>query len=271
MILDGKVNPVPDIKVVRESTTAQTLDGDGGMGHLPCRQGAEWAVGRALEHGAAAVTTRNHFHFGGAGKYSRMAAARDCVGISVSSHRFNPRAGNILGVKGSSPISIALPAGEQPPVVLDMGSSFLPYDDDLFERMPFAFFKEIGNLRLRLRARGSAGGDLQPRIHSARFPVGIEPGFLHRRLLGRELHGSRRIQGGDGPLDRSGERPRSAPRVRPRRAAGRDSSGGGNGSTPRRASRSATRPGDRLEEIAAELGVETPFSRYLHTRFGDGT
>ena len=28
---------------------------------------------------------------------------------------------------------------------------------------------------------------------------------------------------------------------------------------------------DRLEEIAAELGVETPFSRYLHTRFGEGT
>ena len=26
-----------------------------------------------------------------------------------------------------------------------------------------------------------------------------------------------------------------------------------------------------LEEIAAELEVETPFSRYLHTRFGDQT
>ena len=189
MILDGRVNPAPDIKVVRESTTAQTLDGDGGMGHLPCRQGAEWAVERALEHGAAAVTTRNHFHFGGAGKYSRMAAARDCIGIALSSHRYHPRPGSILGIKGSSPISIALPAGEQPPMVLDMSSSFLSLRRRAFRARALRLLQGDGDRRVRLRARGSTCRNLQAGIHPPRFPVGIEPGLLHRRLFRRELHG----------------------------------------------------------------------------------
>ena len=119
---DGSVNPRPSIRVVSETRTTQVLDGDGGLGHFPCHQGARWAVATAKEFGTAAVTTRNHFHFGGAGKYTRIALEQDCIGLAVSSHRIqlNPDA-TVLGASGGSPISIAFPAGDEPTLVLDTG------------------------------------------------------------------------------------------------------------------------------------------------------
>ena len=71
----------------------------------------------------AGVVTRNHFHFGGAGKYSRMALAEDCIGFATSAHRFTPGAGqSILSASGGSPMSFAIPAGQEPPIVIDMGA-----------------------------------------------------------------------------------------------------------------------------------------------------
>ncbi len=268
MILDGRVNPTPDIEVVRESTTAQTLDGDGGMGHLPCRQGAEWAVERALEHGAAAVTTRNHFHFGGAGKYSRMAAARDCIGIAVSSHRYHPRPGSILGIKGSSPISIALPAGEQPPMVLDMSSSFLPYDDELFERAPFAYFKEMGIAASAYGLGGVLAGIYRPEF--------IPPASRWESNQGSFL-AAFSVESFMDPDEYKAEMDRWIGEARALDPLpGYDSAelpGGLEWRREREYAEEGLPVGDEtrrsLEEIAAELDVETPFSRYLHTRFGD--
>lgn len=145
MMRTGRVNPRPQITVVSETPTTRVYDGDGGMGHLPCYQGALWAIEKAQEYGTAAITTRNHFHFGGASSYTRMAIEADCFAIAISSHRSEmPADALIKRVNCTSPISVAFPAGEQPPLVLDMGASMLPWDEELFARMPFAFFKELG-------------------------------------------------------------------------------------------------------------------------------
>ena len=145
LMLEGRVNPRPNIKVVRATTTTRVYDGDGGLGHLPCHQAMTWAAETAAAYGSAAATTRNHFHFGSAGKYSRLAAAAGCVGIAVSSHRYDlPPDALVKGVNATSPISIAFPHGEQPPLVLDMGAHMLPWDEELFAQLPFAFFKELG-------------------------------------------------------------------------------------------------------------------------------
>ena len=145
MMLEGRVNPRPNIKVTSSTTTARVYDGDGGMGHFPCHQAMTWATETAAEYGTAAATTRNHFHFGSAGKYSRIAAEAGCVGIAVSSHRYDlPPESIIKGVNATSPISIAFPNGEQPPLVLDMGAHMLPWGEELFAQIPFAFFKELG-------------------------------------------------------------------------------------------------------------------------------
>ena len=95
--------------------------------------------------GVAAVTTRNHFHFGSAGNYSRMALPHDCIGMAISSHRYRPNPdATVMSASGSSPMSIAIPSGEQPPLVLDMSAGFLPAEEDLVARYPSAFFKSLG-------------------------------------------------------------------------------------------------------------------------------
>jgi len=139
---EGAVNPRPEVTVVSEAAASLVLDGDGGLGYFPCHHGTERAIEKARVGGVAALTTRNHYHIGSAGIYTRMAVEQDCIGIATSAHRgyLKPDA-PIAGVVSSSPLSIAVPAGEQPPVVMDMGGALIGYDEELFKRLPTALFK----------------------------------------------------------------------------------------------------------------------------------
>lgn len=142
---DGSVNPRPRVTVERQDGATAVVDGDGGLGYHACHEGMRIAIEGARKFGVGAVTTYNHFHFGAAGNWTRMALAEGFVGMAVSSHRFRADAEAVVTrAVGSSPLSIAIPAGEQPPFVLDMGGSFLPSSPDLMEQFPNAFFKALG-------------------------------------------------------------------------------------------------------------------------------
>lgn len=144
MLLQGRVNPRPEIQVLSSRGATRVYDGDGGMGHLPSSQAARFVAEAAQEHGLAAATTGNHFHFGGAGKYSRFAADAGCIGIAVSSHRWQRQGPILSAATGASPMSVAFPSRDQPPFVLDMATTFVGWDDDLFEQAPFLYFKQLG-------------------------------------------------------------------------------------------------------------------------------
>ena len=142
---DGSVNPRPRVTVERQDGATAVVDGDGGLGYHACHEGMRIAIERARELGVGAVTTYNHFHFGAAGNWTRMALSEGFVGLAVSSHRFraNPEA-VVTRAVGTSPLSIAIPAGDQPPFVLDMGGSSLPSSPELMEQFPNVFFKALG-------------------------------------------------------------------------------------------------------------------------------
>ena len=151
---NGHTNPQPNVTVVSESEATAILDGDGGLGYFPSHWGTEMAIEKALKVGVSTVITRNHFHFGAAGNYSRMALASDCIGMALSSHRYHPRPeATVMSASGGSPISIAVPAGEQPPLVMDMAANFIPYDNASFAKFPAAIFKGLG-LAAVLQAMG---------------------------------------------------------------------------------------------------------------------
>jgi LDH2 family malate/lactate/ureidoglycolate dehydrogenase len=148
-ILTGKVNPRPAIRLVEESPTTAVFDGDGGMGHFPSYRAAVWVTEKAKAVGLGAATTRNHFHFGAAGKYSRIPMTHDCIGMAFSAHRTDRnRKGPVYGAGGGSPMSVAIPAGKEPPIVIDMATSFHPdnheHFNSIFSKMPSAFFKSLG-------------------------------------------------------------------------------------------------------------------------------
>jgi L-2-hydroxycarboxylate dehydrogenase (NAD+) len=142
LMLAGRVNPKPKVRIVEESATTLVMDGDGGLGYLPCHRGTELAIAKAREFGTAAMTSRNHHHFGAAGIYSRMAVAHHCIGLAVSADRCRLEPEEpISQVHRPSPISIAVPAGAQPPLIFDMATPNVP---ELFEHFPSAYFKLMG-------------------------------------------------------------------------------------------------------------------------------
>ena len=148
--LKGELKPQPSLRIVEETETTATIDGDGGLGHIASHRAARLAVEKAKAYGLGASVTRNHGHFGAAGKYSRMALDADCVGFSASACLRHPAPNQpVSSAAGSSPMSFAIPAGAEPPLVLDMACRpDRPRDVEEFEEMfaliPSTFFKFLG-------------------------------------------------------------------------------------------------------------------------------
>ena len=62
-----------------------------------------------------------HHHFGAAVQWSRLATNADCIAVTVSSHRYElaPET-SITGVNATSPMSIAIPTGDEATLALDI-------------------------------------------------------------------------------------------------------------------------------------------------------
>ena len=143
-VKDGFVNPRPNIAVVSEAPGALVIDGDGGLGYFSCYEGTKRIIEKAKQGGVAVLTTRNHQHVGSAGNYTRMAIAAGCIGISASSYISHLHPDDLIyNVVDASPMSIAFPAGQQPPLVMDMGGTVIPFEEELFNRLPTTFFKAM--------------------------------------------------------------------------------------------------------------------------------
>jgi LDH2 family malate/lactate/ureidoglycolate dehydrogenase len=105
------------------------VDGDNGMGHLVVARAAETAIELARETGVAWVGCRMSGHAGAAGVYAALALQADMVGVysAVANANHMPLAGGAEPVLGTNPLAIAIPAGEEPPVVLDIATSIVSY------------------------------------------------------------------------------------------------------------------------------------------------
>jgi L-2-hydroxycarboxylate dehydrogenase (NAD+) len=118
----GGVNPRPDIRIVRERPATALVDGDNGMGHLVMRFAAMTAIEKARQGGVGWVGARMSNHAGPAALYAMMPLAHDMIGLylAVGSNNHLPPWGSTENLLGTNPIAIAIPAAEEPPVVLDM-------------------------------------------------------------------------------------------------------------------------------------------------------
>ena len=121
----GVVNPRPNVRIVSETATTAVVDGDNGMGQWVGIRAMQTAIDKGLQGGCAFVSVRNSNHFGAAAYYSRMAVAHDMIGFSFTIGGINHMTpwGGAEAILGNNPLSIALPAGEERPVVLDMACS----------------------------------------------------------------------------------------------------------------------------------------------------
>jgi LDH2 family malate/lactate/ureidoglycolate dehydrogenase len=123
-ILAGSVSRRSAGEVVSDRGSAIVVDAGNALGQLTARQAVALAVARAREIGLAAVAVRNGFHFGTAGRYARMMAEQNCVGIVLSNTRpLMPALGGAEALVGNNPIAIALPSAGAFPVEADMALS----------------------------------------------------------------------------------------------------------------------------------------------------
>jgi LDH2 family malate/lactate/ureidoglycolate dehydrogenase len=111
-------------EVISDRGAAMVIDAGNALGQLTSRQAVKLAVARAREIGLAAVAVRNGFHFGTAGRYARMMAEHNCVGIVLSNTRpLMPAPGAAEALVGNNPIAIALPSAGDFPVEADLALS----------------------------------------------------------------------------------------------------------------------------------------------------
>jgi L-2-hydroxycarboxylate dehydrogenase (NAD+) len=125
----GGINLRPDIRVVQEKAAMALLDGDNGMGHLVMEKAARMAIEKARSCGVAWVGSRLSNHAGPASLYARMALAQDMIGLyfAVGNANHLPPWGGLDMLLSTNPIAVAVPAGDEPPVVLDMATTVAAY------------------------------------------------------------------------------------------------------------------------------------------------
>jgi L-2-hydroxycarboxylate dehydrogenase (NAD+) len=125
----GGTNVKPNIKVVQERPGMALLDGDNGMGHLVMKRAAEMAIEKARVCGVAWVGTQFSNHAGPASLYARMPMAHNMIGLyfAVGNANHLPPWGGLDMLLSTNPLAVALPGGEEPPVVLDMATTVAAY------------------------------------------------------------------------------------------------------------------------------------------------
>ena len=125
----GGVNLDPDIRVVKEKPGMALLHGDNGMGHLVMKRAAELAIAKARNSGVAWVGAQWSNHAGPASLYARMPLVHDMIGLyfAVGNANHLPPWGGLDMLLSTNPIAAAIPAGEEPPIVLDMATTVAAY------------------------------------------------------------------------------------------------------------------------------------------------
>ncbi len=128
-IQGGAVNVRPNIRVAREAAAMALVDGDNGMGHLVMRFATEKAIEKAKTAGIAWVGVKWSNHAGPASLYASMPMAHDMIGLYLAVGNANhlPAWGGLDMLLSTNPIAVAVPAGEEPAIVLDMATTVAAY------------------------------------------------------------------------------------------------------------------------------------------------
>lgn len=124
----GRINPVPNIKIVREKASIATVDGDNGLGLVVGPKANEIAMEKAEKTGSGWVSVCHTNHYGIAGYYPLKALERDLIGISMTnSTKLVAPLWGAERMLGTNPIAIAFPGYEEPPIVIDLATSAAAY------------------------------------------------------------------------------------------------------------------------------------------------
>jgi L-2-hydroxycarboxylate dehydrogenase (NAD+) len=124
----GRLNPKPNIRVLRSSLSTATVDGDNGLGLVVGPRANDLCMEKAETAGSGWVSVCNSNHYGIAGWYVIQGLARDRINWSMTnaSKLVTPLWGNER-MLGTNPLAIAFPGHEEPPIVIDFATCTAAY------------------------------------------------------------------------------------------------------------------------------------------------
>jgi LDH2 family malate/lactate/ureidoglycolate dehydrogenase len=120
---DGRLNPRPQVKVLRETEGALLLDGDRGCGPAAPSRAMAWCIERARSRGAMAVASIRDWQLIVGAPWVRQAAEAGLIGYACTN--FIPLVappGGRTPVLGTNPFAYGLPSRRRP-VVLDVATT----------------------------------------------------------------------------------------------------------------------------------------------------
>ena len=121
----GVFNPRASITVLERSPATALIDGDQGLGHVVMSYAARLAIELARVSGIGWVGARRSNHAGAGAIYAAIPLEHDMVGIygaASSVHHMAPWGGT-EPLLGTNPIAVAIPAGNEAPVIFDIATS----------------------------------------------------------------------------------------------------------------------------------------------------
>jgi LDH2 family malate/lactate/ureidoglycolate dehydrogenase len=121
---DGKLNPRPRVRVLRETDGAILFEGDRGCGPSVPTRAMQWCIERARERKGMAVAAVRDWQLVVAAPYARLAAEAGMIGFACTN--FVPLVappGGRTPVFGTNPFAYGLPAKRHQRVVLDIATT----------------------------------------------------------------------------------------------------------------------------------------------------
>lgn len=128
MFQRGWINPRPEVRVVRETPSTATVDGDNGLGLVVGPRANRIAMDRADAVGSGSVAVNNSNHFGIGEYYALQGLPRDMIVWAMTNSP--PQVAPLWGAEkmlGTNPMAIAFPGGEEPAVVIDVTTSAMAF------------------------------------------------------------------------------------------------------------------------------------------------
>ena len=120
----GRLNPSPEIRIVKETASTAVIDGDSGLGLVVAPRAMDIAIKKAAESGTCWISVKNSNHFGIAGYHAMKALEHQMIGIAMTNA--SPLVAPTFSrerMLGTNPIAVAIPAESQPPFVADFSTT----------------------------------------------------------------------------------------------------------------------------------------------------
>lgn len=126
-IKGGRIIPNNGPKILKETPVSLLVDGQAGLGQVIGYLTMEKVIKKAKKKGMCFAAVKNSNHYGIAAYYAMMALPHNLIGISLTNAAplVIPTFGKDM-VFGTNPLSIAVPAKNEKPFVLDMATSTVP-------------------------------------------------------------------------------------------------------------------------------------------------